>query len=86
MNIDEPAEIRPQMESIPPQSDPTSPFSFIHYLECNPNTREFIYMIPVNDGKSGAVFNPYNLCIVDFSDINNKSPQGYYTMSSAVLF
>jgi hypothetical protein len=71
-------------EKIPPHKDPESPFSFIYFIESHPNTKEFIYMIPAEVGKSSTIFNPYNLRIVNFSEINTKSARGFFTMSSEV--
>lgn len=64
--------------------DPESPFSFISFLEKHPNTKEFVYMIPAEMGRTVTVFNPYNLRIVNFSEIDTKSPHGFYTMSATV--
>jgi hypothetical protein len=69
-----------------PQID-DSPFTFINFLKDHPDTKEFVYLVPNNDlAKYGLAFNPYNLRIVQFSQINTKSPQGFFTMSSDVYF
>ncbi|KAI8909816.1 dynein heavy chain and region D6 of dynein motor-domain-containing protein [Gorgonomyces haynaldii] len=57
------------------------PMQFLEKVLKNPESKEFIYMIPVAS-KSGQRFNPYNLRIVEFSQVDTKSPLGYYTMSS----
>jgi hypothetical protein len=65
--------------------DPKSPFSFIESMQGR-ETKEFVYLRPVGiEIKSGQhMFNPYNLEIVDYVDLDIKSPQGYYTLSKNV--
>ncbi|KAJ3321819.1 Dynein heavy chain 6, axonemal [Boothiomyces sp. JEL0866] len=60
-----------------------SPFSFLNYLKQHPQTDEFVYLVPVTSTQRGQPsYNPYNLQIVDFFQINTKSSEGYYTMSA----
>ncbi|KAJ3292030.1 Dynein heavy chain 6, axonemal, partial [Borealophlyctis nickersoniae] len=61
------------------------PFAFIAYLQQHPGTNEFAYMNPVKGNiKSGQpTFNPYNLEIVEFGEIDRESGEGYYTISAA---
>jgi hypothetical protein len=65
--------------------DPKSPFSFIKSIK-DRDTNEFVYLRPVPiELKFGQpTFNPYNLEIVDYADLDIKSPEGYYTLSKAV--
>ena len=68
-------------------SDPRSPFGFIEHVK-NRQTNEFVYLRPVKIAiKFGKpTFNPYNLEIVNYTDLDIKSPDGYYTMSAEVHF
>jgi dynein heavy chain len=63
--------------------DPESPFTFIKFIESHPDTKEFIYMIPAETGKASTIFNPYNLRVVNFAEINTKSSNGVFTMSAS---
>ncbi len=61
-------------------------FKFLEFVKENPESNEFAYLIPAAfNGKSQAVYNPYNLKIVDFFEINLKSSEGYYTISAKVF-
>lgn len=63
-----------------------TPFSFLNYLKLHPTTDEFVYLIPVISTLRGQPsYNPYNLQIVDFFQVNTKSSEGYYTMSAKVI-
>eukprot|EP00842_Homolaphlyctis_polyrhiza_P002755 jgi/Hompol1/3480/HPOL_003262-RA len=66
------------------EDDPKSPFSFFKFVEEHPTTKEFVYMIPIKTSvkRGHPSFNPYNLHIVEFSEINTKSVEGFYTASS----
>lgn len=65
--------------------DRKSPFAFIESIKGR-DTDEFVYLRPVRiELKFGQpTFNPYNLEIVDYVDLDIKSPEGYYTLSKAV--
>ena len=65
--------------------DSKSPFSFIESINGR-DTNEFVYLRPVKIViKFGQpTFNPYNLEIVDYADLDLNSPEGYYTLSKAV--
>lgn len=65
--------------------DPKSPFSFIESIKGR-DTNEFVYLRPVKLVlKFGQpTFNPYHLEIVDYVDLDIKSPEGYYTLSKVV--
>ncbi|KAI9363382.1 dynein heavy chain and region D6 of dynein motor-domain-containing protein [Zopfochytrium polystomum] len=63
----------------------TDPFEFIKYLEHKGKTKEFVYL---NAKKSQLTrgtptYNPYNLEIVDYIDVDKKN--GYFTLSSQGL-
>ncbi|KAJ1344291.1 hypothetical protein BSLG_001431 [Batrachochytrium salamandrivorans] len=66
------------------KDDPQSPFVFLKFLTEHPHTKEFIYMTPIKTllKPSHSAFNPYNLQISEFSEINTRSFEGFYTMSS----
>ncbi|OAJ44270.1 hypothetical protein BDEG_27524 [Batrachochytrium dendrobatidis JEL423] len=65
------------------EDDPRSPFVFLKFFSSHPNTNEFIYMVPYKTSlkRDQPMFNPYNLQVVKFSEIDTKSPDGFYTMS-----
>ncbi|KAJ3023365.1 Dynein heavy chain 6, axonemal [Thoreauomyces humboldtii] len=57
-------------------------FAFIKHLEAHPQSKEFLYLNPVKlSVKRGQpTFNPYNLEIVDYADVDKLG--GYYTLSA----
>ncbi|KAJ3215607.1 Dynein heavy chain 6, axonemal [Dinochytrium kinnereticum] len=61
----------------------SDPFHFIEYLQERPHSKEFAYMniIKPSVKQGNLTFNPYNLEIVDFSQIDKH--YGYYTISNA---
>jgi hypothetical protein len=62
-----------------------TPFEFLAYVAKNPSTLEFVYMIPTRKSKKPqGTYNPYDLEVVDFFEIDTKSPEGYYTLSAKV--
>lgn len=62
-----------------------SPFRFLESLKKNPNTNEFVYLIPANvSAKKAAFCQSYDLKIVEFFEIDTGGPHGYYTMSAKV--
>jgi hypothetical protein len=63
-----------------------SPFEFIDYLNHNPSSKEFIYLVYAQSYHSNQLFNPYNLKRVDFSQIDLKSGSGFFTLSSEVCY
>jgi hypothetical protein len=61
-------------------------FDFIEFLRSNPETTKFVYLRPIPCVvKIGQpFFNPYNLEIVEYADLDTKSSEGYYTLSARV--
>ncbi|KAI8850636.1 hypothetical protein BC829DRAFT_146293 [Chytridium lagenaria] len=59
------------------------PFEFISHLQERPLSKEFAYMniIKPSVKQGNLTFNPYNLEIVDFSEVDKR--YGYYTISNA---
>lgn len=46
--------------------------------------KEFAYGVPRVRGKAFGVFNPYDLKIVEYSEIEKGDAYGYYTISRSV--
>lgn len=54
--------------------------NFFKYVEKNPDSKEFKYLVRRNES-----LNPYDLKIVDYFEIDQKSSLGFYTVSAQVL-
>jgi hypothetical protein len=62
-----------------------TPFDFFEFLKENPTTLEYVYLVPVSTNQKGqSTYNPYNLKIVGYFDIDTSSNEGYYTLSALV--
>ncbi|KAJ3105519.1 Dynein heavy chain 6, axonemal [Phlyctochytrium planicorne] len=59
------------------------PFKFIEFLQAHPHSKDFAYMniIKPSVKQGNLTFNPYNLEIVDFSQVDKR--YGYYTISNS---
>ncbi|KAJ3032226.1 Dynein heavy chain 6, axonemal [Rhizophlyctis rosea] len=75
-----PIEITLHQPEKPKEKDP---FAFISHLQSHPTTQAFAYMKPIQPAikRGQPSFNPYNLEIVEFAEIDKDSPEGYYTIS-----
>ncbi|KAI8907759.1 dynein heavy chain and region D6 of dynein motor-domain-containing protein [Powellomyces hirtus] len=58
-------------------------FAFIKHLEAHPQSKEFLYLNPVRISvkRGQPLFNPYNLEIVDYAEVDKVG--GYYTISAS---
>ncbi|KAJ3052746.1 Dynein heavy chain 6, axonemal [Rhizophlyctis rosea] len=75
----------PTSKHAPQLSKEKDPFTFITYLQQNPQTQSFVYLKPLSPTlrRGLPTFNPYSLTIVDFSEIeSDPSLQSYYTLSA----
>jgi dynein heavy chain len=74
-------EMQVDKKQEPVEDNDRNPFTFLEFLEKYPETKEFVYLVSATNGNT---YNPYNLTIVNFFEIDTKSPDGYYTLSSQV--
>jgi dynein heavy chain len=60
-----------------------TPFDFLDKIKKNPNTDEYVYMVTVTSSKKAqGIYNPYNLKLVNYFQIDTSSSVGYFTMSA----
>jgi hypothetical protein len=72
--------------SIPLQESYQTAFDFLKRLQENPNTKEFVYLVPIQAvSNKSVIFNPYDLVIREFHEINVNASEGYYTLSANVF-
>lgn len=67
---------------VPRPLNAQNPFEFINYLKANPSVKEFAYGVPKSRGVALESFNPYDLKLVEYGDIEKK--YGYFTISRNV--
>lgn len=72
-----------QRPQVPGTAIFQSPFEFIEYLEEYPAVKEFAYGVPKNRGANNESFNPYDLKLVEYADVDKRS--GYFTISRNVF-